>query len=53
MRKSEVGKNRQRVDFSNPFRLFLCSTAAALWRYHQDHEEMRIEELTSETRMKK
>jgi hypothetical protein len=38
--------------FSNPFRLFLCSTTAALSRYHRDHEEMRKEELTSETKIK-
>jgi hypothetical protein len=53
MRKSETGKKAQRVNFSNPFRLFLCSTTAILWRFHQDHDEMRVENLMSETKMKK
>jgi hypothetical protein len=53
MRKSETGKNKLRVNFSNPFRLFLCSTTPVLWRFHQDHDKMRMENLTSETKMKK
>jgi hypothetical protein len=53
MRKSEAEKNRQRVDFSNPFRLFLCSISATLWRSHQDHDQMRVGKLTSEAKIKK
>jgi hypothetical protein len=38
-----------RFSLSLSLSLSLCFTAAALRRYHQDHEEMRMEDLTRET----
>lgn len=53
MRKTETGKNAQRVNFSNPFRLFLCATTEILQRFHQDDGEMRVVNAVSKTKMKK
>lgn len=40
-RQERTGEKQ--ADFSNSFRLFLFffSTAANLWRFHQDHNEMK------------